>query len=282
MSSSSRRISPVALLTVLALAGAATPAVAKPAPDKAPPVISAVVVTPAAVALAAKKSGTTSFTVSAKVADAGRVDRVVIGIYDAADKKGRSFRLARTAGTALEGTWSVTASLPNTVARGTWSVRAFAGDKASNTSNPDKIYATFQVKHATRLRGLDVSPEPAQPKADLTAGAVLEQYLPGKGWRPYSKRTVVLQFRPDGAKDFAEVISGHTDPAGKVAFTKVKATRTGAWRIAFVGNTAYAGSVSGTDTVKVAAAAKTNAVAPSPGATATGASMPTPSTPPKG
>lgn len=265
MSPSSRRIAPVALLTVVALAGAATPAahagMAKKTADKEAPMISAVALAPTAVALTAKSPGSTSFTVTARVADPGGVDRVVIGLYDETDKEGRSFRLARTAGTALDGTWSVKASLPNDVAKGLWSVRAFAADKASNTSDPDKVYATFAVQYSTRLRGLDVSPEPAEPKDELAAVAVLESYRPGKGWKAYDGRNVVLQFRPDGAADFAPVASATTDSAGKVSF-KVKATTTGTWRIAFAGNGGYAGSVSSTDTVKIGKKAAVSSLAP--------------------
>lgn len=261
------RLAPVALLTALALAGAGTPAAhaggAKKTADKEAPVISAVALAPSAVTLTAKSSGSTTFTVSARVADPGGVDRVVIGLYDEADKKGRPFRLARTAGTALDGTWSVKASLPNSAAKGLWSVRAFAVDKASNSSDPDKVYATFPVQYSTRLLGLDVSPEPAEPKADLAAVAVLQSYRPGKGWAVYAGRNVVLEFRPDGAADFAAVAAATTDKVGKVSFT-TKATTTGTWRITFAGNTGYAAAVSGTDAVKVAKASAVSSVAAAP------------------
>lgn len=254
MSFSPRRTAPLALLTVAALAWAATPAEAAKAPDKAAPVISAVVLAPTVVALNAKSSGTTSFTVSGRVSDPGGVDRVVIGLYDSGDTKGRSFRLARSAGTALNGTWSVQANLPNGAKKGAWSVRAYAVDKASNSSDPDKVYATFSVTYLTRMTRVNVTPEPVHPEGELSATARVDRYRPGKGWTPYADRNVVLEFRKEGAKNFAAVAKGTTDSAGKVSFTKVKPTTTGVWRITYAGNSSYAPSVSRTDTVKVAAA----------------------------
>lgn len=256
MSLSPTRVAPTALLAIVALTCAATPSVAaKKGADKQAPTLSALTVAPVKVVLGTKSGGRTSFTVSLKAADASGVDRVVVGLYDEGDKKGRSFRLARTSGSALEGVWRATVSLPNSVDRGGWKVRAHATDKVSNTSEPDTVYGTFGVQYPTRLRKLNVSPEPVAPKADLSAVVELQRFRPGKGWTPYGGRNVVLEFRPEGAATFAPVMNARTDGAGTVSFPKLKADRTGVWRVTFAGNSGFAAAVSRTDTVKVAASA---------------------------
>ena len=183
------RVAPVALLTAVALAGSASPALAKPkrAADAEAPVITAITVNPSPVVLGTKAAGRTAFAVAVRATDTGGgVDRVTVGLYDPADNSGRAFRLSRTSGSAADGLWTGTLVLSNKAKRGAWSVRAFATDKANNTTDPDKVYTNFRVTLPTRMRAFAVTSDPATGVVNATA--LLERFRPGTkaAWLPFA------------------------------------------------------------------------------------------------
>lgn len=256
------RVAPVALLTAVALLGSTASAMAAPkgAADAAAPVITAITVNPSPVVLGTKAAGRTAFAVAVRATDTGGgVDRVTIGLYDPADNVGRAFRLSRTSGSAADGLWTGTLVLTNKAKRGAWSVRAFATDKANNTTDPDKVYTNFRVTLPTRMRAFVIKSDPASGAVDATA--LLERFRPGNQatWLPFAGRDVVLEFQPNGANGFFAVATGKTAADGSVSFDKVTANQSGYWRASYAGNTGYAADVSGSRPVTVAEPAGTSA-----------------------
>ncbi|HUR72826.1 MAG TPA: hypothetical protein VMZ00_01025 [Sporichthya sp.] len=254
------RVAPVALLTAVALTGA-SPALAestRPADNQAP-MITAITVNPSPVVLGTKAAGRTAFAVAVRATDpGGGVDRVTVGLYDPADSSGRAFRLSRTSGSAVDGLWTGTLVLSNRAKRGAWSLRAFATDSASNTTDPDKVYTNFRVTLPTRLRAFDVKSDPATGAVNATA--LLERFRPGTQarWVPFARRTVTLEFQPNGTNSFFTLATGKTTADGSVRFEKVSANQSGTWRVNYAGNSGYAADVSGSRLVTVTAPASTS------------------------
>lgn len=255
----STRVVPVAVLTALALIGTAgsAPAVGTRAADNEAPVITAITVNPSPVVLGTKVRGRTAFVVAVRATDlGGGVDRVTVGLYDPKDQSGRAFRLTRTSGSAGNGLWTGTLALPNLAKRGAWAIRAFATDRASNSTNPDRVYTNFRVTLPTRFRGVDIQADPAT--GEITGTATLQRFRPGAGWVPFSGRSVVLEFQPEGANGFLKVAAARTDSDGTVHFDRITANGSGLWRVGYAGNTGYAAAVSGTDTVEISPSASTS------------------------
>jgi hypothetical protein len=252
MRPSSSRVAPVAVLTAAVITGTAgaAPAVVTRTGDVAAPSITALTVNPSPVVLGTKARGRTTFVVAVRATDlGGGVDRVTVGLYDPKDSSGRAFRLTRTSGSAANGLWTGTLALPNLAKRGTWAIRAFATDRASNTTDPDRVYTNFRVTLPTRFRGVDVKADPAT--GAITAEGTLQRFRPGTGWVPFSKRNVVLEFQPEGANGFLKVATARTDSGGAVRFDDITANGSGLWRASYAGNTGYAATVSGADLVKI-------------------------------
>lgn len=267
MRPSSSRLAPIAALTALTLAGAATPAAAatkKPA-DKQAPVITAITVSPSPVVLAVKSGGRTSFSIAVRARDTGTgVDRVTLGLYDPKDKTGRAFRLSRTGGSAAEGLWTGLVALPNNVRTGMWAIRAFATDKSNNTTNPDAVYTNFRVLAKTRMSKLSLTVNPVT--GVLTATTVLERFK--KGWEPFTARELVLEFRPKGATAYKAMAKATTDARGAAAFGPVTAPSSGHWRVTYAGHPNYGPSVSKTAGVSLTVPA-TPTPSPTPSPTVT-------------
>lgn len=251
MRSTSSRVAPVAVLTAVALTGNVSSALAlgTRGGDVDAPTITALTVNPSPIVLGTKAKGRTSFAIAVRAVDAGGVDRVTVGVYDPKDRAGRAYRLTRTSGSATDGLWTATLVLPNLAKRGAWSVRAFATDRASNTTNPDRVYTNFRVTLPTRFRGVDVQADPST--GAVTGSATLQRFRPGTGWVPFSGRSVVLEFQPQGANGFLKVASARTESDGSVRFDRISANGPGLWRAAYAGNTGYAATVSGTRLVKI-------------------------------
>jgi hypothetical protein len=266
------RVTPVALLTAVALLGAADPALGTSSRrgDTAAPVIGAITVNPSPVVLGTASRGVTRFAITVRANDPGGVDRVTVGLYDPSDVNGRAFRLKRTGGTATSGVWTGTAVVQNTAKRGAWSLRAFATDLASNTSNPDTIYSNFRVTLPTRFHKLYVAAD--QNTGKVTAQALLQAFRPGKRWQAFSKRAVALEFRPQGANSFLTVATAKTGSDGMVHFTNVAVTKSGTWRLNYLGNSGWAPTLSGTQAVTVKPKSDPGTTMPAP----TPASSPTP------
>jgi hypothetical protein len=259
MRPSPSRLAPVALLT-FALTVSVSPAsalAASPADTEAP-VITGITVNPSPVVLRTKATGRTAFAVAVRATDTGGgVDRVTVGLYDPADNVGRAFRLTRTSGSAADGQWTGTLVLSNQARRGAWSLRAFATDQASNTTDPDKVYTNFRVQLPTRMRAFTIVSDPTT--GTVSAAALLERFRPGTqaAWVPFTDRTVVLQFQPNGANGYSTVATAKTGSDGSVRFGKVTANQSGLWRAAFAGNNGYGADVSGSRVVTVTAPAST-------------------------
>lgn len=248
------RVVPLALFTAVALTGHVTSALAvgARAADIEAPVIHALTVNPSPVVLGTKANRRTSFVIAVRAVDSGGVDRVTVGLYDPKERSGRAYRLTRTSGSAADGLWTGTLALPNLAKQGTWAVRAFATDRASNTTNPDTVYTNFRVTLPTRFRGLNVQAD--QETGAITASATLQRFRPGRGWVPFSARAVVLEFQPEGGNGFVQVATARSDADGSVRFDRIGAKKSGLWRTSYAGNTGYAAAVSGTDPVKITSA----------------------------
>lgn len=243
---------PVALVAVLT-GGTLTfvsPAQAKRADDTAPG-ISEVTVAPDPIVLASRKKGTTTLTLSARVADPGGVDRVAAGLYDEKDDKGRAVELRLTSGNSRDGIWSARVPLPNDAKRKAWSVRAFATDRANNSTDPDAVQATFMVQHRARLRSFEAGPDAVAAKDPIVVSGLLQRYKPGTGWKSLKRVAVILEFRKDGAQEYAQVETGKTDRDGAVRFEDVAVKESGRWRLAFAGDDGYAPATSKTDAIAV-------------------------------
>ncbi len=250
------RVAPVALLTAVALISSTGSAMAQPrrAADAEAPVITAITVNPSPVVLGTKAAGRTAFAVAVRATDTGGgVDRVTVGLYDPADNSGRAFRLSRTSGSAAAGLWTGTLVLTNTAKRGAWSLRAFATDRASNSTDPDKVYTNFRVTLPTRMRAFEIKSDPATGAVNATA--LLERFRPGAKprWVSFAARDVVLEFQPNGANGFFAVAAGKTAANGSIRFDQVTANQSGLWRASYAGNTGYAADVSGSRPVTVSA-----------------------------
>jgi hypothetical protein len=245
------RVAPVAVLTAAALTGNVTsaPALGVRGADVDAPTITALTVNPSPVVLGTKASGRTSFAIAVRAVDAGGVDRVTVGVYDPKDRAGRAYRLTRTSGSAVDGLWTATLVLPNLAKRGAWAVRAFATDRASNTTNPDRVYTNFRVTLPTRFRGVDVQADPST--GAISGVATLQRFRPGAGWVPFSGRNVMLEFQPEGANGFLRVATARTASDGSVSFDRISANGSGLWRAGYAGNTGYAPTVSGADRVTI-------------------------------
>jgi hypothetical protein len=251
------RVAPAALLTAVALASSASPALAqiRRAADAEAPVITAITVNPSPVVLGTKAAGRTAFAVAVRATDTGGVDRVTVGLYDPADTSGRAFRLSLTSGSAAVGLWTGTVVLSNKAQRGAWSLRAFATDQANNTTDPDKVYTNFRVLLPARMRAFAVTSDPAT--GAVNASALLERFRPGTkaSWERFAGRTVTLEFQPDGANAFSTVATAKTAADGSVHFEKVTANQSGMWRASFAGNPNYGPDFSGSRTVTITAPA---------------------------
>ena len=254
MRSTPSRVVPLAVLTAVALTGQAASALAvgTRAADIQAPAITALTLNPSPVVLGTRASGRTSFVIAVRATDSSGVDRVTVGVYDPKERSGRAYRLTRTSGSAVDGLWTGTLALPNLARQGVWAVRAFATDRASNTTNPDTVYTNFRVTLPTRFRGVNVQAD--QETGAITATATLQRFRPGRGWLPFYARTVVLEFQPEGANGFLKVATARTASDGSVRFDRISANGSGLWRTSYAGNTGYAPAVSGTDLVKITSA----------------------------
>lgn len=245
------RVTPVVLLTAVALAATAdpAPAVTQRRGDTQAPVITGITVNPSPVVLRTKRGGATRFAIAVNATDAGGVDRVTVGLYDPTDGSGRAFRLRRTGGSAGNGVWTGTLVLQNTATRGAWSVRAFATDLASNSSNPDTVYTNFKVMLPTRFHKLYVAAD--KSNGTIVGQALLQHFRAGKGWKPFSDRPIALEFMPDGANSFLKVATARTGEDGWVHFEGVQTNQSGTWRMNYGGNTGYAPALSTTAVLKI-------------------------------
>lgn len=251
---------------VLLWAVGAAPVLAAPGADRPPTIAS--VKTPEIVVLPAsrKTSVTTSFRITLRVKDPDGVDTVVAGLHAPGRTDGIAVRAKRTGGSARSGTWQATARLGPNAPTGTWKVRAFATDREQRTTDPGRVYATYDVRTPTRVTGFDIG-EPVETGQPLKVRGTLQRWAGKGGWEAYADREVALQFRPQRAKSFATIDTARTREDGSVADVKASAQQPGHWRISFAGHEHRAAAVSREDEV--------SPVAPEPAERETEAARPT-------
>jgi hypothetical protein len=273
-----RIVSTVAAAHAVLLAAGATPVHAAPAVDRPPTIAS--VRTPKVVVLPAstKPSVTTSVRITLRVADSDGVDTVVAGLYPPGGKKGIAVRAKRTGGSAGSGVWTATARHNGTATPGTWTVQAFATDREQRTSDPTKVYATYEVRTPTRVRAFDIG-EPVEVGKPVRVRGTLERYAGKNGWKPYAGREIALQFRAEGRKAWTTADTGKTGTDGTVTGFRTTVDKPGTWRLSFAGHETRAASVSREDEVQPTApkpaepetpkepAERGTEATPSPGAT---------------
>jgi hypothetical protein len=224
------------------------------ASDGSPPTVVSVAASPLAAVKAASKTGTATFTLTARITDAAGVVRAFVGMYgpNGALPEGRSVPLTRTAGTAKDGTWTQKVTMKKADPVGTWQLRAFAQDADGNMTDADRVYGGFDLKDATRFASFDVGPEPVAAGGKVTVAGRLERYQAGKGWVALSGRTVRLEFRGTGAPAYVPVVTRKTDKKGSFATSSAAtATAGGSWRMTFPGDATRAAATSSEDAVKI-------------------------------
>lgn len=265
----------IAAAHVLVYAGGVSPVLAAPLADSPPTIAS--VRTPKVVVLPAstRTSVTTNFRITLRVKDSDGVDTVVAGLYAPGSKRGIAVRGTRTG----KGVWTATARLNGTQPVGTWRVQAFATDTEQHTSDPSRVYTTYEVRTPTRITDFDMG-EPVEADKPLKVAGKLQRWMGNAGWKPYADREVTLQFRPAGGKSFAVVDTLRTRDDGSVAAAKATAGKPGTWRISFAGFETRAASVSREDEVKPTEPKKDEergpeVARPTPGATSGPSPVPT-------
>ena len=107
------------------------------------------------------------------------------------------------------------------------------------------------VRRTTWQSGsFNVSPEPARVGKEVTVrGRLLLANWDARNYGAYANRTVALEFRTP-AGSYARVKYVKTSSTGWVN-TTVTASKTGAWRLRYGGNTIAASATSAGDSVKV-------------------------------
>jgi hypothetical protein len=116
--------------------------------------------------------------------------------------------------------------------------------------------ASFYVKRATHL-SLNAAPEPVAYKEKVTVSGALTRLSAGDSWDPsdaryvpYAGRSVTIYFDPKGSAPKRKVGTATTGSTGR--YSKVfTATTTGTWSVSFAGNSSYAPTASGGDSVAV-------------------------------
>jgi hypothetical protein len=99
----------------------------------------------------------------------------------------------------------------------------------------------------------DVRREPARRGKRLRVeGRLLVARSDSSGFSPYSRREVVIQFRAKGPGRFRAVARVRTASDGSFdTGSRLKARRTGEWRVIFVGDRSHHASTSLVDLVRV-------------------------------
>ncbi|MGA4843847.1 hypothetical protein [Streptomyces sp. G45] len=132
---------------------------------------------------------------------------------------------------------------------GAWKVAAevsFGGGRGDT----DAKGLTAHVKRASRLR-VNAAPEPVATGGTITVtGKVTRANWETKKYASYGGRLVSLQFKPSGATSYTTVKKVRANGSGGLR-TTVKASRTGAWRWVYYGNSTTGPSTSAADNVVV-------------------------------
>ena len=234
-----------ALATVMVLpAGAASAR-----PDTRAPKIASVSA-PAIVGLTSKGA---VFDITVRATDNIDVARVVVGLIDTAGKYEKPVGIVakRVAGMSWDGTYRARVTMPTSVPLGTWHVSAFAEDNQGNRSTgATTVRDTFVLKYATRITGLNASPEPVRKGAPVVVKGRLQQAVVG-GWAAYAGRSVIVQFRKAGAQTWAKVGTTTAGANGTFSFSTT-AKATGGWRAFYRGDKAKAKATSAVDKVALA------------------------------
>ncbi|MEU7023978.1 hypothetical protein ABZ990_25425 [Streptomyces sp. NPDC046203] len=132
---------------------------------------------------------------------------------------------------------------------GAWKVGAEV-DFQSGGGDTDDKGMTVYVKRNSRMT-VNASPEPAAKGGTLTVtGKITRADWDAKKYVSYEGRKVSLQFKPAGAASYTSVKSVYANGKGDLK-TTVKASKSGAWRWMYGGNTTTGASTSAGDYVVV-------------------------------
>ncbi|MEV6756719.1 hypothetical protein [Streptomyces sp. NPDC051214] len=132
---------------------------------------------------------------------------------------------------------------------GAWKAAAEVSFKGGGGDTDDKGLTTY-VKRNSRL-SVNAAPEPVSTGKTITVtGKVTRANWETKKYASYGGRLVSLQFKPSGAASYTTVKKVHASSSGALK-TTVKASKTGAWRWAYYGNTTTGPSTSAADNVVV-------------------------------
>ncbi|MGW6024276.1 hypothetical protein [Streptomyces sp. NPDC055099] len=132
---------------------------------------------------------------------------------------------------------------------GAWKVAAEVSFKGGGGDTDDKGMTAY-VKRNSRL-SVNAAPEPvSQGKTITVTGKVTRANWETKKYVSYGSRLVSLQFKPSGASSYTTVKKVNANGSGALK-TTVKASKTGAWRWVYYGNTTTGPSTSAADNVVV-------------------------------
>lgn len=131
-----------------------------------------------------------------------------------------------------------------------WWRAVFAGGRGlkGSSSRPAFVDVT-RAKATTRIAGFDASPEPVRFRRFLKVKGQLQVFDGGREVQS-GRRTLKLFFRADGSGEWRLVRTLRTDAVGSF-WERVRAHRSGWWRVEFPGDEATEGSVSRADHVRV-------------------------------
>ncbi|MEU6821261.1 hypothetical protein ABZ921_11565 [Streptomyces atriruber] len=132
---------------------------------------------------------------------------------------------------------------------GAWKVAAEVSFKGGGGDTDDKGLTAY-VKRNSRLT-VNAAPEPVAKGRTITVtGKVTRANWETRKYVSYGSRLVSLQFKPSGATSYTTVKKVHANGSGNLR-TTVKASKTGAWRWVYYGNTTTGQSTSAADNVVV-------------------------------
>ncbi|GAA0636260.1 hypothetical protein GCM10009547_45660 [Sporichthya brevicatena] len=215
---------------------------------QAPKIVS--VSAPSIVGLTSKGA---TFDVTVRARDNLDIARVVVGLLDTKGTYAKpvGFATERVGGQSWDGVFRARITMPTKVPMGEWQVSAFAEDvKGNRSTGITTVRDTFVLKYATRIAGLDVTPEPVRKGSPLTVKGKLQQAVVS-GWAPFANKSVAVQFRKAGTSTWTTLATVRSGANGVFSHgTKAKAA--GDWRAVHKGDKTRAKATSKVDKVALA------------------------------
>lgn len=127
-----------------------------------------------------------------------------------------------------------------------------AASKTSGAARGTKTLPFYVQRRSTFSTSFNASPEPAAKGASISITGTLKRVSWGTtpSYVTYAGRSVQLQFKAKGTTTYVNYKAVTTDAAGKVT-TKVKAKKSGTWRLHYYGNSTTGAASSTADAVVV-------------------------------